>query len=108
VSTFFRTIHGGQTHKPDLKKPKDYGINTDPPHKAIIYSVSFWFFYPPCREMHIKFIYYAQASSYQFRQPFRYLPIHTAGSPSALAFVTLCVSALHPQVILSPSASFWH
>jgi hypothetical protein len=26
------------------KKPKDYGINTRPTHKAIIYSVSFWFF----------------------------------------------------------------
>ena len=26
------------------KKPKAYGINTDPAHKAIFYSVSFWFF----------------------------------------------------------------
>jgi hypothetical protein len=31
-----------QTHS--LKKPKDYGINTNPQHKAIIYSVSFWLF----------------------------------------------------------------
>ena len=26
------------------KKQKDYGINTSPTHKAIFYSVSFWFF----------------------------------------------------------------
>jgi hypothetical protein len=30
------------------KKTKDYGINTSQLHKAIIYSVSFWFFYLPC------------------------------------------------------------
>ena len=46
---------GGRRTKPTLKNPKDYGINTDPPHKAFIYSVSFWFFYPPCREKHINY-----------------------------------------------------
>lgn len=46
---------GGRRTKPTLKKPKDYGINTKPTHKAIIYSVSFWFFYPPCCEKHINY-----------------------------------------------------
>ena len=50
-----KSSKGGRRTKPTLKKPKDYGINTDPPHKAIIYSVSFWFFYPPCCEKHINY-----------------------------------------------------
>ena len=29
---------------PDVKKQKDYGINTTPTLEAIFYSVSFWFF----------------------------------------------------------------
>ena len=29
---------------PDVKKQKDYGINTSPTHEPIFYSVSFWFF----------------------------------------------------------------
>jgi hypothetical protein len=50
-----KSSKGGRRTKPTLKKPKDYGINTKPTHKAIIYSVSFWFFYPPCCEMHINY-----------------------------------------------------
>jgi hypothetical protein len=53
---FICKVAWGQTHKANLKKPKDYGINTDPPHKAIIYSVSFWFFYPLLRDAYKLFI----------------------------------------------------
>jgi hypothetical protein len=99
---------GGRRTKPTLKNPKDYGINTDPPHKAFIYSVSFWFFYPPCREKHINYFIMqnhprisagSQSGSCHFSQQ-----VH----PSALAAFTFCLSALYPQVIVSPSASFWH
>jgi hypothetical protein len=98
---------GGNRTKPTLKKPKDYGINTDPPHKAIIYSVSFWFFYPPCCEKHINY-FIMQNHFPRLWQPVRHLSFYSAGSPSALAAFTFCLSALHPQVSVSPSASFWH
>jgi hypothetical protein len=42
---FYKAKIATAAHRTDLtKKPKDYGINTVPTHKAIFYSVSFWFF----------------------------------------------------------------
>ena len=43
---YSKDSYGSPPHRPN-KKPKAYGINTDPAHKAIFYSVSFWFFYLP-------------------------------------------------------------
>ena len=55
-----------------------------------------------------KLFHYAKSSTYFSRQPVRHLSIYSAGSSSALAAFTFCLSALHPQVSVSPSASFWH
>jgi hypothetical protein len=41
------------------KKPKDYGINARQPHKAILYSVSFWFFAPPPCKRAFFFIFFS-------------------------------------------------
>ena len=47
-SKFFIRKVATAARRTDLtKKPKAYGINTDQAHKAIFYSVSFWFFYLP-------------------------------------------------------------
>ena len=110
---------GGNCTKPTQKKQKDYGIMQKIKCRATpnlhlffapfgTYSVSFWFFNPPLLWEAYKLFHYAKSSTYFSRQPVRHLSIYSAGSPSALAAFTFCLSALHPQVSVSPSASFWH
>ncbi|MBK6730140.1 MAG: hypothetical protein IPG60_03940 [Bacteroidetes bacterium] len=81
----YAKVARGQTHKANAKKPKDYGINTKPTHKAIIYSVSFWFFYPPCCEEHINYFIMQNHPRISAGSQLGICPFTPAGSPSALA-----------------------
>jgi hypothetical protein len=99
---------GGRRTKPTLKNPKDYGINTDPTAQGFHLFRFLLVFLSPLQEEAYKLFHYAKSSTYFSRQPVRQLPFLSAGYPSALAAFTFCLSALYPQVIISPSASFWH
>ena len=99
---------GGQTHKANIKKPKRLRHKHRPTAQGFHLFRFLLVFLSPLQREAYKLFHYAKSSTYFSRQPVRQLPFLSAVYPSALAAFAFCLSALYPQVIVSPSASFWH
>ena len=104
----YAKIARGQPHKANIKKTKRLRHKHRPTAQGFHLFRFLLVFLSPLQREAYKLFHYAKSSTYFSRQPVRQLPFHSAGSPSALAAFTFCLSALYPQVIVSPSASFWH
>jgi hypothetical protein len=58
-------------------RQKISGINTNPIHKAIFYSVSLWLFSAFAGEMHNKNYHYAKAAPHHYKSSFISLPFQS-------------------------------